>query len=151
MKKILILIMTVLLMMLSGCGKSEYEVSKDQVGIIIQPEIEEEYYRMVIQYSLSDVALGKRIIESADGTAIKEESLFFTIDRDSFPEGILNLRNFSIAAVVYLDKKAVESDILTDENMLVSYECEPFEARFGKIHVFTLRENADGTLELIKE
>lgn len=151
MKRITVLLMTLLLVLLTGCGKSEYEVNEEQLGIILQPDIKEDYYRLIMEYSLSETALGSKIVESTDGNPIKEENIFFTIDKENFPEGIVNLKNFSFRVIVSLDENISQDSELTTENSLLSYASESFEAEFGKIYIFTLRENSEGVLELIRE
>ncbi|MBQ1827411.1 MAG: hypothetical protein II126_05505 [Erysipelotrichaceae bacterium] len=136
MKKMLIVLATLMVLMASGCGnRYEETVSEDQIMIVVDIKAE-DVHLMVFAYSLDGEPMG--VIESGyvDGSALSGK-MYIELEKPNFPEEA-SLKNFSFHLGL---SDNVNDSVLSEEHQGrngATDACDPFEIEYGKIYHFEL-------------
>ncbi len=97
-----------LLAALSGCGAQKIEAAADEFVLAVSLESQEPVYRLSCEYFLFGELMGGMSSESADGSAMREETYAFRFSPELFPE---DADRSGFSAVFYITAEPGAADL----------------------------------------
>ena len=137
MKKILILILSLLMLLFAGCGAYELKANSDEVIICIDfSDVSQDVFRVDMTYSLNGELMGGQGTCYPDGSAMKGPAVFH-LDTVCFPENS-SLEGFSFNAVLCGDTSGMQELFSSAEIINHSNECEVITPQYGEIYNYKI-------------
>ena len=139
MKKRKILVgITLFLLTLCGCITKEITAAEDEVVIAVDiGGIEEDVYRVDLEYFLDEELMGGMAMSYADQTALRDRNIVFRLTPAEFPENA-SLSDFSFHVVLSFDQDGIEGLFSESGRISSTNPCEAFAADYGEIYRFTV-------------